>query len=247
MQAPPVTYAGFVGGSSGCASSAIARPQLCVAAPHFGSSTRVVISPDLGRAIAVAPYVHGDAPAYAPIATCWGSPTSTTPIVSNAPASLPSTPNTSNRGVLPRSTGAVTSAGLSLQPIVRRINGATAGRPPAPCGHISPSKTWRPLPPLVLGFTNPRVTPPGSAAGPEGTFTVGPHAFTAEISTNQATRGSGPRSVNAEYPAIDVTIARQIACPPIMDARELTDFDGMPIVRRTFAMLPKTSTFPCVI
>ena len=49
------------------------------------------------------------------------------PSVSNAPARLPSTPNTTNRGMLPRSTTSVISFALSVQPTLRMTSGATAG------------------------------------------------------------------------------------------------------------------------
>jgi len=53
---------------------------------------------------------------------------------------------------LPRSTAEVRSVALSVQPTLRITSGATAGRPPAPCGHISPSKT------TLIGLSTPALT-----------------------------------------------------------------------------------------
>src|SRR5262249_10954186 len=120
------------GGSSGRTSAPTASPQPPTAATHFGFSTRAPLPPSA---------VHGGEPTYVPDAIDCASPPSTSPTVSNSPATFPLTSNTTNRGTPPRSITPVTSSALSVQPTFRMINGATPGRPPAPSGHISPTTT----------------------------------------------------------------------------------------------------------
>src|SRR3569623_1488881 len=211
MHAPPVGDGGASGGASARVSSPTARPHPPGALPHAGSSERVATWPPAAASpgFATTEPVHGDAPVYVPVATSGPPVTSTRPSVSNAPASLPSAPNTENRGTLPRSMAAPTSSALSVQDSVRMTSGATAGRPPAPCGHISPTTSCRPGPTLGRGRST-FATGPGSGGG-KGGFTVGVHAEkTRAIGTPQATRGGRPGSL-----AITWTIPRPLQDRPI--------------------------------
>ncbi len=166
-----------------------------------GSSTRLPLPSST---------VHGSPPTNVPAAACCETPRSVSPSVSNTPATLPSTPSTTNRGTLPRSTAPASSAGASVQVPVRITSGATAGRPAATCGHSSPTTICRP--PTTRGRgPSMRATGPGSAPGWSGRI-AGRHPPPPPIAqaapqqvaiTGQATRRARTGSV-----AIECTITR---------------------------------------
>ena len=115
------------------------------------------------------------------------------------------------------------------------ISGATAGRPAAPCGHISPTTTWRPPRPTLVRLLELCATGPGSGGG-EGGFTAGPHAD--DPVTSQATRGSAATvcSHRQDHSALD---SRRGHGDDFVASRRLTRLEWLSIVRRRFARCPK--------
>ena len=215
MHAPPVANVGVSGGSSGRCDLADREAAAAGRGPHFGSSARVATWP---RRCPASPRSR----------TCTATRRRTRPTRSAAACrrrrGRPC--RTRRRACRRRRTRRsaaraalddVADVGRVVGPLHARASPAARppGRPPAPCGHISPTIDVAPRRRPTGSRAGPSPIGPGlGRPAPSGT-TVGPHATSAQA---QATRGSAPRSRPSQR-----TITRPISTRPIRA--------GMPVKR----------------